>query len=164
MDTTNEMRLRLRFYKDVTESLAVVSQKFEDFKKVCPEDYSIKVNENHIWIHIIGADKQYYSPHLHIELVEKEEKETHIRCLFGPDPTLWTLFMFLHFIVAGIFLIFGMFAYSNYTMSQPILMDGIIMSMMVIVWFVLYFIAKQIRERGNDQMHDLEKLFDKIVG
>jgi ABC-type thiamin/hydroxymethylpyrimidine transport system permease subunit len=72
--------------------------------------------------------------------------------------------MFLHFIVAGIFLIFGMIAYSNYTMSQPILMDGIIMSIMVIVWFLLYFIAKQIRERGNDQMHDLEKLYEKIVG
>jgi hypothetical protein len=71
--------------------------------------------------------------------------------------------MFLHFIVGGIFLIFGMIAYSNFTMNQPILMDGIIMSMMVLVWLLLYIVAKQIRERGNDQMHDLEVLMEQIV-
>jgi hypothetical protein len=42
-------------------------------------------------------------------------------------------------------------------------MDGIIMSILVIVWFLLYFVAKQIRERGNDQMHDLEVLMEQIV-
>lgn len=163
MDTHNEIRLRLRFYKDVAENIDDVRQKFEDNKFRSPEDYSIKVNENHIWLHIIGDKKHYYSPHLHVELEKHHEQGTHIRCLFGPDPTLWTLFMFLHFVVAGIFVIFGMFMYSNFTMNQPILMDGIIMSIMVIVWFLLYFIAKQIRESGNDQMHDLEQLFELIL-
>jgi hypothetical protein len=163
MNAENEVRLRLRFYKDVAESITTVRQKFEDYKDKCPYDYSIKVNENHIWLHIIGIDKHYYSPHLHLELEEKSENETHIRGLFGPDPTLWTLFMFLHFIVAGVFLIFGLFLYSNITMKQPIFMNGMVMLLMVIVWFGLYFLAKQIREKGNDQMNDLEKLFNQII-
>ena len=163
MEVPKEMRLRLRFYKDIPQNIAVVRQKFEDFKVRCPKDYSIKVNENHIWLHIVGDTKQYYSPHLHVELEQKEGNHTHLRCLFGPDPTLWTLFMFLHFIVGGIFLLFGMIAYSNFTMNQPILMDGIIMSLMVLVWLLLYIVAKQIRERGNDQMHDLEVLLEQIM-
>lgn len=163
MDTTNKVRLRLRFYKDIAENINVVRQKFEDYKANCPKDYSIKVNDNHIWMHIVGDKKEYYTPHLHLELEEKDENHTHIRGLFGPDATLWTLFMFLHFIVASIFIIFGMIAYSNFSLNQSILYDLIIMSMMVIVWFLLYFIAKQMRERGADQMNDLEAVFEDIV-
>jgi hypothetical protein len=33
----------------------------------------------------------------------------------------------------------------------------------VVVWFLLYFIAKQIREKGNGQMDELEGLFEEIV-
>lgn len=82
---------------------------------------------------------------------------------FGPDQTLWTMFMFLHFIVAGIFTLFGMFAYSNYTLNEPMLMDFIVMFIMVIVWFLLYVIARQIREKGHEQMDELEAIFLDII-
>jgi hypothetical protein len=163
MNVDNEVRLRLRFYRDVTESIPTVRQKFENFKDKCPYDFLIKVNENHIWLHIAGNCKHYYSPHLHLELEEKTENETHIRGLFGPDPTLWTLFMFLHFIIAGVFLMCGTFLYSNITMKLPFLMNGFVMILMLIVWIGLYFIAKQIRHMGNEQMNDLEKLFNQII-
>ena len=107
MENEHAVQLRLRFYKDVPEAVTEIRSKFEQFKTACPADYSIKVNDTHIWFHIVGAQKQYYSPHLHLQLEEHRESGTHIRGLFGPDPTLWTLFMFLHFVVAGIFLIFG---------------------------------------------------------
>ena len=163
MDANNEIRLRLRFYKDVSEDINVVRQKFEDFKNKSVDKYSIKVNDNHIWLHIIGTDKHYFSPHLHIELEEHNEKGTHIRGLFGPDATLWTLFIFLHFVVAGIFIIFSMIAYSNFTMNQSMIMDFSIMFIMVIVWFLLYIIAKQIRYQGNNQMNELERLFENVI-
>ena len=75
MEVPKEMRLRLRFYKDIPQNIAVVRQKFEDFKAICSKDYSIKVNENHIWLHIVGENKQYYSPHLHVELEQNKENE-----------------------------------------------------------------------------------------
>lgn len=163
METENQVRLRLRFYKDIAEKIDVVRKKFEDFKTICPKDYSIKVNENHIWLHIVGDNKQYYSPHLHLQLEDKEADGTHIRGLFGPDPTLWTLFMFLHFIVAGIFIIFGMIAYSNFILNVSYKFDLLIMGFMVCMWFLLYIVARQIRTNGNNQMNELEKLFEKII-
>ena len=99
MDTNNELRLRLRFYKGVMINTTVLSQKFADFAKSNPTDYAVKTRGTHIWISINGDKKSYYSPHLHLELEAKNENETHIRGLFGPDPTLWTFFMFLHFII-----------------------------------------------------------------
>jgi len=71
--------------------------------------------------------------------------------------------MFLHFMVAGIFIIFGMIAYSNYSLKQSYLMDVVVMTLMTFVWFLLYVIARQIRYKGNEQMNELENLFLEIV-
>lgn len=163
MNTNNTIRLRLRFYKDVEENIETLQEKFKNYSKNSLDNIKINVCENHIWFYIIGIKKHYWSPHLQLELEPKNENETHIRGLFGPDQTLWTFFMFLHFIIAGIFTIFGMIAYSNYTLKQSYIMDVVVMVIMIVVWFLLYFIAKQIRFKGNGQMNELESLFLKII-
>lgn len=163
METSNNVRLRLRFYKDVAEEITLVRKKFEDYAQKVPGDFKISVCDDHIWMNVIGEKRQYWSPHLHLEL-ESKENHTHIRGLFGPAQTLWTFFMFLHFLVAGVFIIFGMILYSNLTLKQPFAMDLLVMGLMVIVWFLLYFIARQIRSNGYGQMDELEALFLKILG
>lgn len=162
MDTAQTMRLRLRFYKDVTASSEELRQKFETFTAQKSENFKVKICDNHIWMFVSGNKKQYWSPHLHLEL-EPKENHTHIRGLFGPDQTLWTLFMFLHFIVAGIFTVFGAMLYSNLRLKQPYNLDLLVMFLMVVVWFLLYFIARQIRFNGTGQMDELEALFLKII-
>ena len=163
MDADNQIRLRLRFYKDVQESIDAVRQKFENYKLNCTEDCQLKIKHNHIWMHMPESKREYWSPHLHLELEPKDNNGTHIRGLFGPDPTLWTLVMFLHFMVAGVFVIFCAIAYSNYVLKQPTTMDLIVMLLMVCVWFLLYFIARQIRFKGNGQMNELEGKFLEIL-
>ena len=163
MDSNNEIRLRLRFYKDVPENLESVLLKFENYKINCTEDCHLKIKHNHIWMNMPELKREYWSPHLHLELETKNTNETHIRGLFGPEPTLWTLFMFLHFMVAGIFIIFSAIAYSNYILKLPTTMDFIVMALIVFIWFLLYFIAKQIRFKGNRQMNQLEAKFYKIL-
>jgi len=163
MDANNEIRLRLRFYKDVPENIAIVRQKFEDYKINCTQDCHIKSKHNHIWMNMPVGKREYWSPHLHLELESNETNGTHIRGLFGPEPTLWTLFMFLHFMVAGIFTIFSAIAYSNYMLKLPTTIDFFVMAIMVVVWFLLYFIARQIRFKGYGQMNELEGKFLKIL-
>ena len=163
MDANNEIRLRLRFYKDVTENIDVVRQKFENYKVNGAKDYQLKTKHNHAWMNVPEAKREYWSPHLHLELEPKQDGGTHIRGLFDPDPTLWTLFMFLHFMVAGIFVIFSGIAYSDYVLKNSTTMDFVVMLLMVIVWFLLYFIAKQIRYKGNAQMNELEGKFLAIL-
>lgn len=163
MDTNKDIRLRLRFYKDVAINSDDLSCKFANYAKTKPTDYGIKTRGNHIWLNIKGARKSYYSPDLHLELEAKNENETYTRGLFGPDPTLWTLFVFLHFVIAGIFLIFCGIVYSNSVLNQSFTFDLGVLVAMVFCWFLLYIIAKKIRNKGNDQMHELENLFSKII-
>jgi hypothetical protein len=163
MDTNNEIRLRLRFYKDVNENRDSLRQKFIQFTTTNSPDFFLKIKEYHIWINIKGTKKAYWSPHLHLEMESKGDNQTHIRGLFGPDPNLWTFFMFLHFMIAGTFIIFCGIAYSHYVLKAPTTTDFIVMSFMVFAWFLLYVIAKQIRSNGEKQMNDIEKVFLEII-
>ena len=163
MDTNTTIRLWLRFYKDVEKNIEDVHEIFEKSVKNNEGNYLIKVYENHIWFYVVESKKRIWPPHLHLELEQKSEKTTHIRGLFGPDQTLWTFFMFIHFIIAGTFVLFGMFAFSNYSLKQSFSTDISVMLVMVFVWFVLYYIAKELRKKGNDQMNEMENLFLRII-
>lgn len=163
MDANKELRLRLRFYKDVPQNIDALRVKFADYAQIKSKDYFVKIRGYHIWLNIKGQKKAYWSPHLHIEMESKDQNETHIRALFGPDPTLWTLFMFFHFIIAGIFLIFSGITYTDYILKNSITFDLVVMGLMIFVWFLLYIVAKQIRSNGHDQMNDLENVFLKII-
>lgn len=163
MNPKNEIRLRLRFYKEVNQNIDSLRQKFIQFTTTHSPDYILKIKEYHIWINIKGDKKAYWSPHLHLEMESKGENQTHIRGLFGPDPNLWTFFMFLHFMIAGTFIIFCGIAYSDYILKKSTTSDFLVMSLMVFAWFLLYVIAKQIRRNGENQMNDIEKLFLEII-
>ena len=163
MELDNNVVLRPRFHKDVDLSFSEIIAKATRIKEEVKEDYRVKISDHHIFLFIILAKRRYYSPHLHIELTEKDDKTTHIKCLFGPDQTVWTFFMFLHFIVAGVFLVFGMFALSDWTLKTSVTKDLIITCLMVVVWILLYLIAKQIRYNGRHQIMELMRLFLKIV-
>lgn len=166
METKNDISLRLRFYKDVDETIDSVRQKFIDYKSKISTDYIMKIRKNHIQFTVGGLKQRYWSPYLTIELEEKEGSNgssTHIRGLFGPAQTMWTFFIFLHFIIAGVFLVFMMFLISDYMLKKTITTDIVIMSLMAICWLLLYVLGRQTRENGYEQMNELEQEFLKII-
>ena len=105
MNIDNSIELRPRFQMDVPKSVATILEDAIVLKEEVKEDYRIKVSDHHIFFFITLAKRKYYSPHLHIELTANDNNTTHVKGLFGPDQTVWTFFMFLHFFVGGVFLI-----------------------------------------------------------
>ncbi|MDY0088793.1 MAG: hypothetical protein RBR78_00335 [Flavobacteriaceae bacterium] len=163
MESDNKIPLRYRFDKVVSKSTETILQDCENLKETLEPDYRIKTSGNHIWLHIGMLRREKHSPHLHLEIEKMEDGNTYIRGLFGPDPVLWTLFMFLHFVVAGIFIIFGMITYSKWSLNQSIGFDVMVMVVMVNIWLLLYFIARLNRKKGLPQAEELEKIMNKIL-
>lgn len=163
MQIDKEIKLRLRFYKTSSKSIESIMDTCNQLKQEVAPDYHIKTLDNHIWLSIGAHKREKHSPNLHLELDEMEDGNTAINGLFGPDPVLWTMFMFLHFVVAGVFIIFLMIAYSKWTLNQNFGFDIVIMTLMVGIWFALYFIARMIRRRGISQMDELEVLMNQIL-
>lgn len=162
MEPEKSIALRPRFEVESKNSVAQILERAKQLKTELKSDYQIKIIDEHLYFYFSKEKRKYYSPFLHLELEAKEDKTT-VKGLFGPEQLLWTLFMFLHFIIAGLFLVFAMMAYTHWLLKQSTILDFCIMGIMVIFWFSLYFIARLNRERGVPQMHELEDLMYKVL-
>lgn len=159
-----QINLRYRFQRQTDLSAEEVINRFKIAKEKLFPKYLISVIEDNIWVKIGAEERQLYSPHLHLEVSETTDKKTVIRALYGPNPAMWTLFMFLHFMVAGIFTIFAVIAYTNWQLDESMTSSIIIMCLMAAVWFFLYFFARMNRKAGLPQAEDIQKVFEEIMG
>lgn len=156
MELSNEVVLRPRFKFNVNYDNRSLLSLFEvEGKK--QSNFIVTRVDDHVFIKIPKAKQHFWSPQLHLEINKDygdTEKST-IYGLFGPNPTVWTMFMFFHFVVASLFLGFAIWAYVNWSLKESFVIQLFITFLMVIIWFVLYFSGRLGKKAGMEQMHDL---------
>mgnify|MGYP000355193415 FL=1 len=101
-DFTNEIVLRPRFQVALKTDLEHLKQVFDQSEE---GRFVVKRLDEHIYIKFRKSEITFWSPQLHLELTSFEEGVSKIHGVFGPNPTLWTFFMFLHFGVGTLFII-----------------------------------------------------------
>jgi hypothetical protein len=94
--------LRPRFQKLLDHNKEVVIAAFQQ-EKEGDSTFVISIVDDHIFIKLPRRLQHYWSPQLHLEVNDLSENSTKMYGLFGPNPTVWTMFMFLHFVVATVF-------------------------------------------------------------
>ena len=147
----NDIVLRPRFNMDLPKSNETVLSVFENLKNTQTEFIVSRVDD-HVFIRIPKHKQHFWSPQLHLEINETEDGKCKLHGLFGPNPTVWTLFMFLHFCVGMIFLGFGIWGYSNWALETDYgIQLGVCISM-IILWFALYFMGRAGRAKGKKDM------------
>ena len=155
MALSNEIVLRPRFKFKVEHDHENLLSIFES-TKTTQKDFIVTRVDDHVFIKIPRAKQHFWSPQLHLEInKDEEEKRSIIYGLFGPNPTVWTMFMFFHFIVIGLFIGFGIWAYTLWSLDNDYTIQLFVVLLMVVVWFVLYFGGRIGKRTGMGQMHDL---------
>ena len=150
-----EIVLRPRFKFDVKRDNQILLKLFEEAKD-SQKTFIVSRIDDHVFIKIPKEKQHFWSPQLHLEIMEVEPDNTStIHGLFGPNPTVWTMFMFFHFFVAVIFIGFGAWAYSNWSLENSYGLQIGIMILMLISWFILYFAGRIGKKTGMEQMHEL---------
>jgi hypothetical protein len=152
MSLENEIVLRPRFKFDVERKNEDLLTLFEDTKKA-QSDFIVSRSDDHVFIKFPKAKQHFWSPQLHLEINENEDKNSTIHGLFGPNPTVWTMFMFFHFIVGGLFIGFGIWAYTNWSLEMSYAIQLFVALFMILIWFVLYFAGRMGKKTGMDEMH-----------
>jgi len=161
MSLPNEIVLRPRFQLTLPDTPQEVLGRLQD---ACRPPFNVKRVDDHVFIRFDAPQSHFWSPQLQLEVLEEEPSGSRIYGLFGPNPTLWTFFMFLHFGVATLFLIFGIWAYSSASLDRPYGVQLGAMAGMVALWFVLYAIGRAGRAKGKPQMYELHAFFLAVVG
>jgi hypothetical protein len=155
MHLSNEIVLRPRFKFIVDQDNEFLLDLFEKTKSTQSE-YIVTRIDDHVFIKFPKQKQQFWSPQLHLEINKNEnDKSSTIYGLFGPSPTVWTMFMFFHFIVIGLFLGFGVWTYTNWSLDNEYSLQLFTTLFMIVVWCVLYFSGSIGKKSGMDEMHSL---------
>ena len=111
----------------------------------------------------VKKDEHFWSPQLHLEIIEKTEKTSFLKGLFGPKPQVWTLFMFIHFVIGIAFLGFAIMLYSKVSLKEPFILPLIMIIFLPLFWVLFYFLGKVGRETGKNQMKNLHDFMIKVI-
>ncbi|NNL10109.1 MAG: GTP-binding protein [Croceitalea sp.] len=159
-DFTNEIVLRPRFELSAPHDIEKLNDIFDGAAK---EPFRVKRIDEHIYIRFNTAATNFWSPQLHLELTSFEKGITKIYGLFGPNPTLWTFFMFLHFGVGTLFVILGIFAYSKHSLGHDVTPWIVGMVFLVILWFTLYAFGRLGKSKGKGQMDQIKSYMNELL-
>lgn len=164
IDLEHTVSLRVHFQlqsdKTVGEILKSAFQLAENKKK---SHFTTKIVDQHIWLGIAKKHQKLYSPNLHLELAENQNKNTTINAKFGPDPALWTLFMFLHFALGLASITLAIIAYANYALQKPFRLQLLLIGLIALIWIGLYVFARVNRSRGKAQAKMLLEKAKQII-
>lgn len=151
MSINDDIVLRPRFKIELDKNNEDALKAFEEAKN-SQKDFIVTRIDDHVYIKIPRADQHFWSPQLHLEIMKVDENSSRVFGLFGPNPTVWTMFMFFHFIIAGLFIGFGIWAYTNWTLETDFAIQLFIAIFMIVIWVALYFGGRIGKATGRDQM------------
>ncbi len=160
MSTANEIVLRPRFKMELPYNNQSVLKAFEGLKTT---EFKISRVDDHVFIRLPKNKQHFWSPQLHLEVNEVKPETSMLHGLFGPNPTVWTLFMFVHFFVAGLFIAFGIWWYTNWTLGKSYGIQLGLVILMVLVWIGLYVAGRMGRHKGKPEMHQLHDFMNEIL-
>ncbi|MEO9570677.1 MAG: GTP-binding protein [Polaribacter sp.] len=159
----SEIFLRPRFTIDLEDSFKDVLNRFSDEFKKEKTTYKGSIVDGHVFICVSKKEEHFWSPQLHLEILEKTNKTSLLKGLFGPKPQVWTLFMFIHFVIGISFLGFAILLFSKLSLKEPIIFPLVMMIFLPLIWILLYFLGKIGKDTGKSQMKDLHDFMIKII-
>lgn len=159
--TSSEVFLRPRFTIDLEENYEKVIEKFK--KELKENTFPSRFSDGHIIIDVPKKEEHFWSPQLNLEIEKSEDNKSVLKGLFGPKPQVWTLFMFIHFVVGISFLIFSVMLYVNWSLDEGFIFPLMMVIFLPLLWVLLYFLGRIGKSTGHKQMDDLHELMISII-
>jgi len=159
----SEVFLRPRFTIELKENKQEVLNRFADELKKETTKFRGSFVDNHLFISVSKKEEHFWSPQLHLEIIEAPDETSTLKGLFGPKPQVWTLFMFIHFIIGFSFLAFCIVLYTRTSLNESIFFPFTMMVVLPFIWVILYFLGKIGKETGKNQMKNLHDFMIKTI-
>lgn len=154
MQLSNEIVLRPRFQIDSNLSCEEVLNRFRLSKK-SQKEFNVTIVDNHFFVRLPKDEQFFWSPQLHLEVFEEADNTCNIHGFFGPNPTVWTMFMFFHVVIGMLFVANLIWLYSNSNLKIPVAPQIGIAVILVVLWFVLYLGGTIGKKKGKTEIQRL---------
>lgn len=112
-------------------------------------------------IYPLKEEQHYWSPQLTLT-IEKTESGSLIRGLYGPKPSVWTMFMFFYSFIGFITMIAIMISLSYWSLGVESLIVWSV-PVLVLVFLSLYLVAYLGQKFGHKQMAHIHKFLEDCL-
>jgi len=163
MQLSNEIVLRPRFQIELEMSCHQLIARFKEEKKK-QSKYGISCLDDHVFLKLPKNEQLFWSPQLHLEITEVSENKCTLHGFFGPNPTVWTMFIFFHVVVGILFMTDMIWLYSNSSLGNPITLQVGIAIGLVVFWILLYIAGRIGKKKGKPGMRGLYDFMIKTIG
>ena len=162
MELSNDIVLRPRFKLECAILPETILRAYENAGAIS-RDFLVHRSDDHIFISLPKKEQHFWSPQLHLEIYKIETQPTVIRGLYGPSPTVWTLFMFFHFIVFILFMASAVWLYTNITLTLSYTFPLVGMTLLLLVWIGLYIAGSIGKKTGKTEMYKLQSFMYSVL-
>jgi len=120
------------------------------------------ISPGFITLKIPQEDRHYWSPQLTLS-IEDQEGGSIIRGLYGPNPRVWSMFMFGYAALGSITFFVGIIGFSNYSLGADSRILWLL-PLLIGLALVLYIIAQLGQKTGAQQMFTLHHFYEDVLG
>ena len=162
-DKINKVLLKPRFKIESNKTVDEILSKFKNSiaKDTCK--YCSKISGNHIFLDIPKEENHFWSPQLQVEVLKDKNNKTIIKGILGPKPQIWTMFMFFHFVIATLFVVFFVWFYVNWTLDKNTQLQLTMLGVLPITSVLLYFLGQLGKKLGYKQIVELDDFLIKTI-
>ena len=108
-------------------------------------------------------EQHFWSPQLTITLdTDDEEEKTRIRGLYGPKPSVWTMFVFFYAAIGFAIMIISMIGLSYWSLGKPVTLLWLV-PVLLLVFLSLYLVAYFGQRLGHKQMTNLHRFLERCL-
>ena len=155
------LKLRPRFTIESNLSPGELTQKIRAYLQNSNLENEATIAANHVVLKVPKDQAHFWSPQLNLDISVKKEG-SFIRGLFGPNPAVWTMFMFLYMGIATIGLFGLMFGLSQWTINkEPTALWTVPITLLTEL--IIYLVAQSGKKLGSKQMDQLNSIFNEIL-
>lgn len=154
--------IRPRFKVETTQSIqdlvAKIDAKLKDENSPCKGHVYAGYAKLYIPIEL----QHYWSPQLTVTF-ETVDKKSILRGMYGPRPTVWTMFIFFYALIAFLLVIVLVIGLSYWSLGKSITILWFV-PVLLGVFFSLYFVAYSGQKLGRDEMVTLHHFLEDSTG
>jgi len=159
---SNEYRIKLRKQYNLVEEPELLFEKFEITLGQSSNSIIGKIIQPNIFLQIDPSDRHYWSPEMTIT-IEKENDKTNIREVIGPNPSVFTLTMFMIFFAGTLFLFTLMYLFSQLTLNMDTSFTWLIIGVCFLLFLIISLFMFIGRIKAKPQMEILRHFSSEIL-
>lgn len=159
-----EEGIRLRFHIESAytkeELVAIIKSNLAKEDAVCTG----RAKDRYATLLVSKEDRHYWSPQLSLTFEDDDEQKNTclIRGVYGPAPSVWTMFVFFYSLIGFLILIIGVMGLSNMSLGKSSSILWFV-PILVVVFFSLYMVSYFGQNMGKEQMIVLHRFFKECL-